>query len=341
MSSRFVFGRGQYKRYNIINSILGDDPFDDEIDLIEIQTSSSEEAADVNIFDEDCNVDKDINSDFNLDEDIDDIEKSFLFYLDGAITFQSGSTENDDSDCINFLSQSLFPGSEHTVQDVMVLIELFKAFTHIGDINESFLLGIIASVLPHNNLLARCLKKNGFTSYFFQKLINFGTILIPKCSIYKVPVCSKGCMAYVGLHKESTMCYVCNTEKPSSMKHYFYYFPIKERLLALLNSDLFKFFNYPKSRQSPSASFREDIFDGSAYKWFESQMEPNQFFIGLQFCWDGADIFNFSGKSMWPLAVSILNFPKDIRDKVNIGLHVLSLCKGTCFFCCIIALVLL
>jgi hypothetical protein len=33
-----------------------------------------------------------------------------------------------------------------------------------------------------------------------------------------------------------------------------------------------------------SASFREDIFDGTAYKWFESQMQPNQFFIGLQFC---------------------------------------------------------
>ena len=51
-------------------------------------------------------------------------------------------------------------------------------------------------------------------------------------------------------------------------------------------------------------------------------------FIGIQFCWDGADMFEFSGKVIWPLAVSILNFPKDLRDKLNIGLHVVALCSG-------------
>ena len=58
----------------------------------------------------------------------------------------------------------------------------------------------------------------------------------------------------------------------------------------------------------------------------------NKFFIGLQFCWDGADMFEFSGKSIWPLAVSILNFPKDLRDKMNIGLHVVAMCTGICLF---------
>ncbi len=51
-------------------------------------------------------------------------------------------------------------------------------------------------------------------------------------------------------------------------------------------------------------------------------------FIGIQFCWDGADMFNHSGKVIWPLAVSILNFPKDLRDKLNIGLHVIAMCSG-------------
>ena len=59
----------------------------------------------------------------------------------------------------------------------------------------------------------------------------------------------------------------------------------------------------------------------------------NEVFIGLQFCWDGADMFEFSGKSIWPLAVSILNFPKDLRDKMNIGLHVVAMCIGICLFC--------
>jgi len=324
MSNRFFYGKGTYQRYQLINSVLGDDPSDEDIDIIEIDTSSDSETNedDNQPFDQDY----DNPSDFNFDDD--DSDDDSCYYLEGAIEFQSGCNLKPDLDCVNFLSQSLFEGSEHTIQDIMVLIELYKAFTHIGDINESFLLGIIASVLPQNNLLARCLKKSGFTSYFFQKLINFGTTLIPKCSIYKVPVCSGGCMAYVGLNKDATMCNVCNTLRPPVISHYFYYLPIKERLLALLKSDLFKLFYYPTNRKVPSASFREDIFDGTAYKWFESQMQPNQFFIGLQFCWDGADVFNFSGKSMWPLAISIINFPKDIRDKINLGLHVLSLCKG-------------
>ncbi len=44
-------------------------------------------------------------------------------------------------------------------------------------------------------------------------------------------------------------------------------------------------------------------------------------------------MFEFSGKSIWPLAVSILNFPKDLRDKMNIGLHVVAMCTGICLFC--------
>jgi hypothetical protein len=59
----------------------------------------------------------------------------------------------------------------------------------------------------------------------------------------------------------------------------------------------------------------------------------NEVFIGLQFYWDGADMFEFSSKSIMPLAVSILNFPKDLRDKMNIGLHVVAMCTGICLFC--------
>jgi hypothetical protein len=44
---------------------------------------------------------------------------------------------------------------------------------------------------------------------------------------------------------------------------------------------------------------------------------------------------NQTGKSMWPLCVSIINFPKDLRNKVNIGMHVTSLCTGNsnCLTC--------
>jgi hypothetical protein len=34
--------------------------------------------------------------------------------------------------------------------------------------------------------------------------------------------------------------------------------------------------------------------------------------LALQYCCDGADAFNLSGKSFWPGCVSILNLPKDL-----------------------------
>jgi hypothetical protein len=42
-------------------------------------------------------------------------------------------------------------------------------------------------------------------------------------------------------------------------------------------------------------------------------------------------MFNYSLKTIWPLSVSILNFPKDLRDKMNIGLHVVAMCSGDVF----------
>ena len=45
-------------------------------------------------------------------------------------------------------------------------------------------------------------------------------------------------------------------------------------------------------------------------------------------------MFNYSMKSIWPLSVSVLNFPKDLRDKMNIGLHVVAMCSGDVFVCC-------
>ena len=57
-------------------------------------------------------------------------------------------------------------------------------------------------------------------------------------------------------------------------------------------------------------------------------MAPGEVFVGIQFCWDGAETSSVSVKPFWPLCVSILNFPRDLRDKVNLGMHVVGLCGG-------------
>ena len=63
-----------------------------------------------------------------------------------------------------------------------------------------------------------------------------------------------------------------------------------------------------------------DIFDSDTYKHFKSLVPRDGQLIFLQVCWDGADMFNYSGKSMWPLCYSIMNFPPCLRDKPHIGM---------------------
>ena len=107
-----------------------------------------------------------------------------------------------------------------------------------------------------------------------------------------------------------------------------YYFPLVDRLVSILRSDLSKFLNYSNLRPRPEEGCVEDVYDGTVWKEFLNLMNEAEVFIGINFCWDGADMFEFSGKQIWPLSVSILNFPKDLRDKLNIGLHVIVMCAG-------------
>ncbi len=106
---------------------------------------------------------------------------------------------------------------------------------------------------------------------------------------------------------------------------------MKDRLIQLLLSDLKNLFLYPELRSKSSLAFIQDSFDETSWKHFENEMDKskNEKLIGLQWCWDGADAFTFSGKSFWPGNISIINFPKDLRGKLDIGMHVITLCAGT------------
>ena len=139
-------------------------------------------------------------------------------------------------------------------------------------------------------------------------------------------------MAFVGDNVYANQCFECkkkrNLLKPFQRE--LFYFPMRERLMKLLLSDLVNLFEYNKLRCKGSDDFWEDVYDGQTYKQFEAMMDvtKNEKLLALQYCWDGADAFNFSGKSFWPGCVSILNLPKDLRSKLHIGLFVVSLCDG-------------
>jgi hypothetical protein len=123
----------------------------------------------------------------------------------------------------------------------------------------------------------------------------------------------------------------CTCSRPIKIpQRILYYFPIENRLAAIANSVYSQFLNYDEYRFAPHQdTYMMDIFDGERWKWFQDQMSPGQKFIGLSCCWDGADIFNYSGKSMWATQICILNLPPSLRNKLWFGLHVTCLDSGS------------
>jgi hypothetical protein len=124
----------------------------------------------------------------------------------------------------------------------------------------------------------------------------------------------------------------------------FFYLSVRDRVEKLLNSDLRNLFYYEKFRyKSTTDDFVEDIYDSKVYKKMKSLIPPQGELIFLQVnskafinndtvlchvssisqrvqvCWDGADMFNYSGNSMWPLCYSIMSLPPSLRDKSHIG----------------------
>ena len=252
-------------------------------------------------------------------------------YLLGSESIQSSKIEDiDDIYC-----EDLYPGSETTVFDLIIILELIKSTIKLGDVNESIILGLLASFLPPDNAIKIYLSQTSFSIYNFQKLINKSSSQFNKCSIVKIPICNKCTkVPFCGNNRLPPRCIKCRTLKnvKSIDQKYIFYLPLKDRLFKLLISDLSNLFLYPELRNVGSADYIQDTYDGSNWKSFDDLMNFNEKLIGLQWCWDGADSFSFSGKSFWPGCISILNFPLDLRSKLHVGMHVISLCEGMCIY---------
>ncbi len=146
---------------------------------------------------------------------------------------------------------------------------------------------------------------------------------------YRIQVCQAGCITYCGVNEHATECGVCHLSKNTIPPRFMFYLPIRDRIIRLLQSDIGKFMQYPKLRRPPRPGYMDDIYDGSCFKHFQSIMENDVELIALQVCWDGADLFNHSGKSVWPITWSIMNFPPELRDKLHVGLHCASFDDGS------------
>ena len=251
-------------------------------------------------------------------------------YLSGSILVQSGVSPEMDP----IFNEPLYEGSDLTLEDALFIIEMIKSTNNFGDTNESIVLGMLGSFMPKDNLIRKIMAEKSGSIYHFQNLLKKSQLHFQKSSVHKILVCKKGCTAFVGPNENLNRCGECNylfNVLDISKYNYMYYMPLKDRLISLLLSDLKNLFYYPILRSKTDTNFIQDTYDGSTWKYFERQMnkQNGEMLIGLQWCWDGADAFTFSGKSFWSGCFSILNFPKDLRGKLHVGMHVTTLCAGT------------
>ena len=235
----------------------------------------------------------------------------------------------------------LFENSLFTAKDFFrFMLHLQSSNAGIGDRLFSSIIGAIIRFLPPDNVLATALKQNP-SMYRTLKMVHSGADIRDDLKSYLLDTCPSGCRPFWGASAHEHICSeedcggcrwkYCNADcvndigdkicdhkrKPARQ---FYYLSVRDRIVSLLNSDLRRLFQYESLRHVRNDSdFVEDIYDSTTYKTFSRIIPPNAKLIFLQICWDGADMFSMSGKSMWPLCYSIMNLPPNLRDKPHIG----------------------
>jgi hypothetical protein len=292
--------------------------------------------------------DKDYSSEMDFNGDLDIESGSDYQYLFGSNPIIQRYCVDSDNDTI-FRNSKLFSNSKHCVADVMMSVNMLRTTCQFGDteqglilgnfiiiynpnniLNLIFLKGTIASFLPNGNPLVSAINENKInTQYRMNQLIKKGASRTKQMPHYKVQVCRGGCITYCGNNSTADACVVCNLRRSSLPMRYMFYLPIRDRIIQLLLSDIGKFMSYPTLRRRPQPGYMDDVYDGTCYKHFQSIMENGVELIAIQVCWDGADLFNHSGKSVWPITWSIMNFPPELRDKLHVGLHCASFDDGS------------
>jgi hypothetical protein len=256
----------------------------------------------------------------------------------------------------------LYKDSDCTLEDFSKgLLFLRQKYQRLmGDDLMAGIAGFVGSILPPSNALHAYISKCGSSNskYFWTKMI-FESSGLAGCTVLgtaEVDVCINGCFPFCGESNDIFRCPKCHVMRyeecgPSCLrggvlvcgrlhpephlKHArtarrrMYYCAIRDRIQCLVDGDLRRLLSYPWDRRKPMEGYVDDIYDGTSWKTFEDLLSPGEELLGIQACTDGADMFNYSGKSMWPLAWSILNFPPNLRDKMHLGMHLASFDTGS------------
>ena len=172
-----------------------------------------------------------------------------------------------------------------TFEEVMFLVEIIEITNNLGDILKPLIIGLIASLLPPDNIIKTLLQSKSGSTYYNQKLV--------ANSLSKIDICINGCLPFVGENADLEHCTVCNTlrEIDNPLNKEIYYFQIKERLMAIIKSDLSRLLHYSEYRYKENFHYVEEINNGKNWKIFSREMDSskNEKLLALQWCWYGAD----------------------------------------------------
>jgi hypothetical protein len=134
------------------------------------------------------------------------------YYLKGSVVIVSNKINNE------LFYQPIYSGSNILVSDLMLYLEFLKSTLKLGELNETIILGLLASILPKPNSLSNWLQNTTQTTYSYTQFIKKETNFAQKASIVKCESCSKGCIAFVGQHENKTTCPICDRPRVTSKK---------------------------------------------------------------------------------------------------------------------------
>ena len=248
----------------------------------------------------------------NLDE-TDDTSSSNEIADDFDITKENNRWNNDRQDWNNRI---MFEASGLKVSDVLFLISAYTLRFLISEKGKEGLLELVKLFAGPEFQNARALTNSSFNSF------NLSTNLVSY--VFYCDICNEKLIAPVSkkdIPKEIQTCYLC--EQQYSLKtdseNSFVLLDVEHQLRLLLENKAVQKAVIENIRRIDTKKLTnnnciEDVHDGIMYRKVVPK-ESNVIHLTYNANTDGANIFNSSKRSLWPLQISINELPPSIRFK--------------------------
>ena len=237
---------------------------ENELSEVESLTAFDEVRNDNNGYDSDIHVEFDMDyigdneqlpDEDEMYEQIDVVEEnvfddSILFKKGFQISKKKGNTEIDDE--TNVL---LFEGSNFTLKQFCRYMKILKSNQNLGDVAFSIIVGSILSFLPERNAFVKYIDKNPTLYDIISKIDKLSNIK-KCCRIFKFKLCDeeKCVLPFNSTHDIVNVCSHSKKKKKS-----FHYLPIRDRIKALLETDIRHFFHTLEYATKPNVEVLKNI----------------------------------------------------------------------------------